>query len=548
MKELSIEQKARRYDEAIERANNLHKDAVEMENNMTTKTCEIIFPELKESEDERIRKALIKYFTLSDDNADYQYCGVPCKDIVAWLEKQGKETSWKPSKEEMDVLYGLAYITNQYDEHKEEVITRLYQDLKREFFNGSSYENMFPNTEDGVRRRSTIQVLEYARSLDAYNQYGKADIDKNIAWLEKQGKQRSDDIDNKFIRMRETKPANIAEFLDRLTTVEQEFLWEHIAKIRELDKEEQKPADIRTTGYWNVQDIEIPFGAKDSELQEASYYIPEGFHAEINGNRVIIKKGEQKPTETVKWSPQEESCICQLESLVKEQWRQAERMHNSVNIKKTSELMFFLKTLNPNKKPADKVEPKFKVGQMIKKEGFNLGFIIVKIEDGFYYNDMGDYFPFTDQDNWELVEQKPVEWSEEDERMYRGLHNLIYSTPYCDSRKELSDWFKSLKDRVQPQPKQEWNYNDEIIIGTIIQEIEKIPSEKFIDNAKYRCLDWLKYRTKSLKPQNTWKPSKKQLEALEHSLGDYNIKVFEDRYEILKSLYKNLKKLREGKL
>ena len=98
---------------------------------------------------------------------------------------KGEGTSWKPSKEEMDVLYSLAYITNKYDEHKEEVITRLYQNLKRVFFNGSSYENMFPNTEDEVRRRSTIQVLEYARSLDNYNQYGKADIDKNIAWLKK---------------------------------------------------------------------------------------------------------------------------------------------------------------------------------------------------------------------------------------------------------------------------------------------------------------------------------------------------------------------------
>ena len=103
-------------------------------------------------------------------------------------EKKLSDESWKPSKEEMDVLYSLAYITNKYDEHKEEVITRLYQDLKREFFNGSSYENMFPNTENDVRRRSTIQVLEYARSLDNYNQYGKADIDKNIAWLEKQSK------------------------------------------------------------------------------------------------------------------------------------------------------------------------------------------------------------------------------------------------------------------------------------------------------------------------------------------------------------------------
>ena len=108
--------------------------------------------------------------------------------IEGLVEEEGKETSWKPSKEEMDVLYALAYITNKYDEHKEEVIARLYQDLKREFFNDSSYENMFPNTENDVRRRSTIQVLEYARSLDNYNQYGKADIDKNIAWLEKQGK------------------------------------------------------------------------------------------------------------------------------------------------------------------------------------------------------------------------------------------------------------------------------------------------------------------------------------------------------------------------
>lgn len=49
---------------------------------------------------------------------------------------------------------------------------------------------MTKKEEDNVRRRSTIQVLEYARSLDAYNRYGKADIDKNIAWLKKQGEQK----------------------------------------------------------------------------------------------------------------------------------------------------------------------------------------------------------------------------------------------------------------------------------------------------------------------------------------------------------------------
>ena len=38
--------------------------------------------------------------------------------------------------------------------------------------------------------------------------------------------------------------------------------------------------------------IDIPFGAKDSELQEVSYHIPEGFHAEIQDDKVFIKKGK----------------------------------------------------------------------------------------------------------------------------------------------------------------------------------------------------------------------------------------------------------------
>ena len=174
MKELSIEQKAKAYDKALRVIKNLIDAGLVYEDAAIQ-----IFPELCESEDEKTRKRIIALV-----NAHGQ--GMYKDEMLAWLEKQSKETSWKPSKEEMDVLYGLAYITNQYDEHKEEVITRLYQDLKREFFNGASYENMFHNTEDGVRRSSTIQVLEYVRSLDTYNQFGKADIDKNIAWLEKQ--------------------------------------------------------------------------------------------------------------------------------------------------------------------------------------------------------------------------------------------------------------------------------------------------------------------------------------------------------------------------
>lgn len=192
---MTDKEKAKAYDEALKKASVAHKD----EDRHLKATLERIFPELNEDKDEKIKNTILDLLKIWRNYKDYVY-GVYVEDAIAWLETKDKKSSWKPSKEEMDVLYSLSYITNEYDEHKEDVITHLYQDLKREFFNDSSYENMFSldNKEDDVRRRSTIQVLEYVRSLDAYNQYGKADIDKNIAWLEKQSKNSTDKIEPRF--------------------------------------------------------------------------------------------------------------------------------------------------------------------------------------------------------------------------------------------------------------------------------------------------------------------------------------------------------------
>lgn len=132
-------------------------------------------------------------------------------------------------------------------------------------------------------------------------------------------------------------------------------------------------------------------------------------------------------------------------------------------------------------------------------------------------------------------EQNPA-WNEEDERIYQSIiDDTVQENQLGDKQ---INWLESLKDRVQPQPK--WNYNDEIIIGTIIQEIEKISSEKFIDNAKYRCLDWLRYRTKSLRPQSQWKPSDEQIEALDDVIDEYD---GYPEFDSLVSLKNDLKKL-----
>ena len=103
------------------------------------------FPELRESEEERIRKWIISQMQRLYDEANV---GGSWEDFkmteaaIFYLNKQ-KESEWSPSGGEMSVLYKLCYISNQITDEDDTELTRLYQDLKREYFNGRSFENMF---------------------------------------------------------------------------------------------------------------------------------------------------------------------------------------------------------------------------------------------------------------------------------------------------------------------------------------------------------------------------------------------------------------------
>ena len=139
------------------------------------------------------------------------------------------------------------------------------------------------------------------------------------------------------------------------------------------------------------------------------------------------------------------------------------------------------------------------------------------------------------------LQQPKQKWSEEDENAIQVLKGIvkhsneinekIYTMPL---KEKLYDWLKSIKDRVQPQPKQEWNKEDEDILNTIINYFE-IDLECTENDDIIR---WLK----SLKPQNRWKPSDEQMKLLKELVEDNNQRHF---YALLKSLYEQLKKLKE---
>jgi len=79
---MTIEEKAKRYDEVFERARNVWRFS---SNNAEIMRMEELFPELRESEGERIRKELIG-FLRNIPNSNYT-----CEEMADWVEKQGNQ-------------------------------------------------------------------------------------------------------------------------------------------------------------------------------------------------------------------------------------------------------------------------------------------------------------------------------------------------------------------------------------------------------------------------------------------------------------------------
>ena len=78
------------YEEALERARTKRDEYKRLEGDKSyvPSDIEFIFPELKESEDERIRKAQLNYWRSVGGKEWY---GVPVQEVIAWLENQGEQ-------------------------------------------------------------------------------------------------------------------------------------------------------------------------------------------------------------------------------------------------------------------------------------------------------------------------------------------------------------------------------------------------------------------------------------------------------------------------
>ena len=243
-------------------------------------------------------------------------------------------------------------------------------------------------------------------------------------------------------------------------------------------------------------------------------------------------------------------------------------------------------------KPADKVEPFDKYEGLTDFErtlaDICIGWIGEELGWKQYIKDNADVLLKIAVEKFNSVQDVPFEqksaWSEEDEVKINRIVACLENLNVADNDILLKDvdWLKSLKDRVQPQPNQEWSEEDEKIAKTIINEFEQ-SSEWYCANGltKEDCIAWVNKQMhtkwseedkkkvnnlyvlldqmvsfnmlsnkdatefkdwlKSLRPQNTWKPSDEQMEVLKEATS-----IVGSKYKsCLNSLYSDLKKLKD---
>ena len=451
---MTQEQKAKAYDEALKAAVVAHKD----EDKHLKTTLERIFPELKESGDESIRKA-IRYAIGQSTHSDGTLInGVSSEEALSWLEKQSE----KKSTDKVEPKF-----------HVGDIIT-----------NGKIIGKVDENENNKY--------------------HGWFGYDKDLSV--------------------------------------------HYADI----------PDVENWHLWTIQD------AKDGDVL---------FTSSTASHEVFIFKGltiEGYIECYCSYDSEDKYCKGKYHFIGKPTFKThpATKEQRNLLLEKMREAGY---EWDREKKELRKIDWNPQPGDTFRKKGTKspIYHLCDKLEDGIHFGFVeerengiagGKISIFALNNEYELVERlKPVEkvieeefnkitelnasWSKEDEKMYRGLHNLIYSTPYCDSRKELSDWLESIKERVQH--KVEWSEEDEKIINEIEEsllayKIIVIDNDRELANYIEKEINWLK----SLRPQKQWKPSEEQMEILQY-LCETSSHPNEKVIPVLKSLYQELKKLRE---
>lgn len=198
---------------------------------------------------------------------------------------------------------------------------------------------------------------------------------------------------------------------------------------------------------------------------------------------------------------------------------------------------------------------KFKIGDKVHWYDDNVNVItITGFRDDAYLTDSAyGFILFCEEDNWEKVEQKPAEWSDEDEKMLKSIIEDVTPVGECpdyptDEEREYyyngqdkTNWLKDLPKRFNLQPKQEWSDEDEEVIKLI--ESATWDGEKLTQGEAGVVRRWLKDLPNRFSLRPHWKPSEEQMNRLASIITALRKDYCDDMADFLASLYHYLEKL-----
>ena len=122
-------------------------------------------------------------------------------------------------------------------------------------------------------------------------------------------------------------------------------------------------------------------------------------------------------------------------------------------------------------------------------------------------------------------------------------NQIKYNSSECiPTVKEIISKLKSLKDRVQPQVKQEWSEEDKEIIDYLIDYLESELDSSYTDLDKETFTKEINL-LKSLKNRYAWRPSDEQMRVLDLAIR-CGINRGTTEETTLVSLFNDLKKLK----
>lgn len=459
------------YKEALERA----KEDISSGILARRETARYIFPELRESSEEMVRRTIIS--TLYRD--DY-LSTEEVNECVAWLEKQSKENMIKALRLE-------------YEKGKADGL----QEQRKEW-----------TSEDLLNRNEIMDILQ---------EYNRDDL---IDWLEKQGNEsylqdkmesftnahKGEDPEGIIAACRggeeqgEHKPVNEPKFKVGDWIMDNNGTVHHIEEIVSVNNETLYGCDDNSVldvafqeqyHLWTIND------AKDGDVlyspclsllwifkSKDTVYC--GCNLNYNDGAFCGEGYFERPTDAIPAAKEQRDLLFSKMKEAGYEW-------------------------DAEKKELRKIA-KFKVGDTIRLKNSLAEFTIESISNGRYYVKGSSIDIIACDHDYELAVPNLAnsaktckdDWSEEDKKKLNRIYRLIaeaadehaFSTT-CrligdKECVELQDFLRSLK----PQPKQEWSKEDEFCMNTILHILEQLKGQSHYegDNTAEKCIDFLRHK------------------------------------------------------